>query len=68
MPTFRYANFKCTVSPGSPKTWNVREPKSHPDADCFEGPYTSYKEDLRRRKGVDADQPHRIAHKMLVRA
>src|SRR5919108_57361 len=34
----------------------------------FEGPYTSYKEDLRRRKGVDADQPHRIAYKKLVRA
>lgn len=34
----------------------------------LEGPYSSYKEDLRRRKGVDADQPHRIAYKKLVRA
>jgi energy-dependent translational throttle protein EttA len=33
-----------------------------------EGPYSSYKEDLRKRKGVDADQPHRIAYKKLVRA
>ena len=33
----------------------------------LEGPYSSY-EDLRRRKGVDADQPHRIAYKKLVRA
>jgi sulfate-transporting ATPase len=33
-----------------------------------EGPYSSYKEDLRRRKGVDADQPHRIAYRKLVRA
>jgi hypothetical protein len=29
---------------------------------------TSYIEDLRKRKGPDADQPHRIAYKKLVRA
>ena len=34
----------------------------------FEGNYESYKEDLKKRKGVDADQPHRIAYKPLVRA
>jgi energy-dependent translational throttle protein EttA len=34
----------------------------------FEGNYQAYKEDLRKRKGVDADQPHRIAYKKLVRA
>jgi sulfate-transporting ATPase len=33
-----------------------------------EGNYQSYIEDLKRRKGVDADQPHRIAYKKLVRA
>lgn len=33
----------------------------------FEGNYQAYKEDLKRRKGVDADQPHRIAYKRLVR-
>src|SRR3712207_6787049 len=33
-----------------------------------EGNYASYIEDLRRRKGSDADQPHRIAYKKLVRA
>jgi hypothetical protein len=33
-----------------------------------EGNYQSYIEDLRRRKGPDADQPHRIAYKKLVRA
>jgi sulfate-transporting ATPase len=32
-----------------------------------EGNYQSYKEDLKRRKGIDADQPHRIAYKRLVR-
>jgi sulfate-transporting ATPase len=34
----------------------------------FEGNYQAYKEDLKRRKGVDADQPHRIVYKKLVRA
>jgi ATP-binding cassette ChvD family protein len=33
-----------------------------------EGNYASYIEDLKRRKGADADQPHRIAYKKLVRA
>ncbi len=34
----------------------------------FEGNYEAYKEDLRKRKGIDADQPHRVAYKKLVRA
>lgn len=33
----------------------------------FEGNYQAYKEDLKKRKGVDADQPHRIAYRKLVR-
>ncbi len=33
----------------------------------FEGNYQAYREDLKKRKGVDADQPHRIAYKKLVR-
>ena len=33
-----------------------------------EGNYQAYAEDLHRRKGTDADQPHRIAYKKLVRA
>jgi sulfate-transporting ATPase len=32
-----------------------------------EGNFQSYHEDLKRRKGIDADQPHRIAYKKLVR-
>jgi energy-dependent translational throttle protein EttA len=32
-----------------------------------EGNYASYIEDLKRRKGADADQPHRVAYKKLVR-
>jgi energy-dependent translational throttle protein EttA len=30
--------------------------------------YRAYIEDRRRRKGPDADQPHRIAYRKLVRA
>lgn len=33
----------------------------------FEGNYQDYSADLKKRKGVDADQPHRIAYKKLVR-
>jgi len=34
----------------------------------FEGNYGAYIEDLKRRKGPDADQPHRIKYKKLVRS
>jgi energy-dependent translational throttle protein EttA len=33
----------------------------------FEGNYDSYIDDLRKRKGPDADQPHRLAYKKLTR-
>ena len=33
-----------------------------------EGNHESYIEDLKRRKGADADQPHRVQYKKLVRA
>ncbi|MBI2408802.1 MAG: energy-dependent translational throttle protein EttA [Gemmatimonadetes bacterium] len=33
----------------------------------FEGNFAAYIEDLKRRKGPDADQPHRIKYKKLVR-
>src|SRR5688500_11722538 len=33
----------------------------------FEGNYQAYREDFKRRKGVDADQPHRVAYRKLVR-
>ena len=33
-----------------------------------EGNYQGYIEDLKKRKGPDADQPHRLAYKKLVRA
>jgi ATP-binding cassette ChvD family protein len=34
----------------------------------FEGNFGAYIEDLKRRKGPDADQPHRIKYKKLVRS
>ena len=34
----------------------------------YEGNYQAYIEDLKRRKGPDADQPHRIKYRKLVRA
>ena len=33
----------------------------------FEGNFQAYVEDLKKRKGPDADQPHRIKYKALVR-
>jgi hypothetical protein len=38
------------------------------DARDSEGNYQSYIEELKKRKGADADQPHRIAFKKLARA
>ncbi len=38
------------------------------EAVWHEGNYQSYIEDLKKRKGPDADQPHRVAYKKLVRA
>ena len=46
----------------------MRDPEPHADIVCCEGNFQSYVEDLRKRKGPDADQPHRIAYKKLVRA
>jgi energy-dependent translational throttle protein EttA len=46
----------------------LSKPKPYLDVACFEGNFQSYVEDLRKRKGPDADQPHRIAYKKLVRA
>jgi ATPase subunit of ABC transporter with duplicated ATPase domains len=34
----------------------------------FEGNYQAYIEDLKKRKGPDADQPHRVQYRKLVRA
>jgi ATP-binding cassette ChvD family protein len=34
----------------------------------FEGNYQAYVEDLHKRKGTDADQPHRLKYRKLVRS
>jgi len=38
------------------------------EAVWFEGNFQGYIEDLKKRKGPDADQPHRIKYRRLVRA
>jgi energy-dependent translational throttle protein EttA len=38
------------------------------EAVWFEGNYRAYAEDFHKRRGTDADQPHRVAYKKLVRA
>jgi energy-dependent translational throttle protein EttA len=45
----------------------VREPELRADIACFEGNYAGYIEDLRRRKGPNADQSHRIAYESRSR-
>ncbi|MBA3634081.1 MAG: hypothetical protein H0W58_14915, partial [Acidobacteria bacterium] len=34
----------------------------------FDGNYSEYEADKKRRLGVDADQPHRIKYRSLTRA
>ncbi|MDK3161348.1 hypothetical protein QPK87_33040 [Kamptonema cortianum] len=41
------------------------EGNSH--VEWFEGNYQAYEEDHKRRCGIDADQPHRLKYKPLVR-
>jgi len=42
------------------------EGESH--VEYFDGNYSEYEEDKKRRLGVDADQPHRIKYRSLTRA
>ena len=65
---FIRGGFNWRASAVVTRRYEVREPEPHADAGCSEGTYSAYKEDLRKRKGVDADQSHRIAYKKLVRA
>jgi hypothetical protein len=44
------------------------EPQPQADVGCVEANFQAYVEDLKKRKGLDADQAHRIAYKRLVRA
>jgi hypothetical protein len=46
----------------------VREPELRADDGCSEWNFESCNRDLKRRKGADADQPHRIAQWKLVPA
>ena len=41
---------------------------NYSQATWFEGNFKEYDADFRRRKGSEADTPHRVAYKKLVRA
>jgi hypothetical protein len=49
-------------------TLHVCDPQQHRDVRCSEGNFKEYDADLRRRKGADADTPHRVTYKKLVRS
>lgn len=51
-----------------PNDFRLRDLKRHGDPPGSGGNYQAYIDDLERRKGPDADQPHRIAYRKLVRA
>ena len=55
-------------------TWSTFPYEGHPDSVIttfwrawFEGNYQAYIDDLKKRKGPDADQPHRVTYRKLVR-
>jgi len=66
LPTHHDFNWRATSA--LTRRCEVLEPEPHADAGYVEGNYQASIEDLKRRKGPDADQPHRIADKKLVRA
>ena len=45
----------------------VASAEQHAHVAESEGNFKEYDADLRRRKGADADQPHRVTYKKLVR-
>ena len=60
------ANWRASLALA--KRCGVPEPEPHADIVCSEGNFQAYVEDLRKRKGPDADQPHRVQYRKLVRA
>jgi hypothetical protein len=50
------------------KAFQARQAPTTRDVRHSEGNYGGYIEDLKRRKGPDADQPHRVQYRKLVRA
>jgi hypothetical protein len=62
LPIRRSHNFRPVNS-----FW-VRYPQQHRDVVGTEGNFKEYDADLRRRKGADADTPHRVTYKKLCGA
>jgi hypothetical protein len=48
--------------------YKVQKLQQHPHTSISEGNFKEYDADLRRRKGADADTPHRVTYKKLVRS
>ena len=49
-------------------TYMLHKPQQHRHSVGSEGNFKEYDADLRRRKGADADTPHRVTYKKLVRS
>jgi len=47
--------------------FRLAHPKQHREVGCTEGNFQAYIEDLKKWKGPDADQPHRVTYRKLVR-
>ena len=47
--------------------FQLAQPKQHREVSRTEGNFQAYIEDLKKRKGPDADQPHRVTYRRLVR-
>ena len=47
--------------------FRLAHPKQHREVGCTEGNFQAYIEDLKKRKGPDSDQPHRVTYRKLVR-
>ena len=52
----------------SPNRLRMASAEQTADVAHSEGNFKEYDADLRRRKGADADQPHRVTYKKLVRS
>ena len=58
----------CALSQYALKLCLLHKPQQHRHPLAPEGNFKEYDADLRRRKGPDADQPHRVTYKKLVRS
>ena len=58
----------CALNHYRVRSYVLRKPQQHRHPFASEGNFKEYDADLRRRKGADADTPHRVTYKKLVRS